>query len=392
MQGWQIACVLILGFFSPCLCLRWNVETKNTFYNVMDYGAHGNGKFDDSRAFLRAWHDTCGAEGTTTLIIPKGKVFMVTSLELKGPCEATRVRIQVQGEIVAPTMDEWVGDRSHWIIISYVNSLTIDGGGHIEGHGSLWWQKCRSCPRPGLLFFHACNDLSVSYLSLTNSPGYHMAINGCERARFFHINVHAPADSPNTDGFDISSSNNIVIEDSTIGTGDDCIAINGGCSYINATGIACGPGHGISIGSLGKNKGHETVEEIYVRNCTFDRTKNGARIKTWEGGSGYARKITYEHITLIEADNPIVIDQHYSALHLMANQGVRVSDVTYRGFHGTSANDNAINLDCSSTGCFNLLLDQINIISSKPGKKTHASCNNAHGRVENVNPNVSCIL
>jgi len=28
-------------------------------------------------------------------------------------------------------------------------------------------------------------------------------------------------------------------------TGDDCIAIIGESSYINATGIACGPGHGI---------------------------------------------------------------------------------------------------------------------------------------------------
>ena len=28
-------------------------------------------------------------------------------------------------------------------------------------------------------------------------------------------------------------------------TGDDCVAINGGCKDINVTRIACGPGHGI---------------------------------------------------------------------------------------------------------------------------------------------------
>ena len=43
-----IACVLILGLISPCLCLKWNLETKNTF-NVMKYGAHGDGKSDDSQ-------------------------------------------------------------------------------------------------------------------------------------------------------------------------------------------------------------------------------------------------------------------------------------------------------------------------------------------------------
>lgn len=41
--------VLILGFFSPCLCLKWNFGTNDTFYNVMDYGAVGDGQSDDSQ-------------------------------------------------------------------------------------------------------------------------------------------------------------------------------------------------------------------------------------------------------------------------------------------------------------------------------------------------------
>lgn len=32
--------------------------------------------------------------------------------------------------------------------------------------------------------------------------------------------------------------------------GDDCIAINSGSSYINISGIACGPGHGIRYGGF----------------------------------------------------------------------------------------------------------------------------------------------
>jgi len=35
----------------------------------------------------------------------------------------------------------------------------------------------------------------------------------------------------------------------------------------------------LSIGSLGKNKSYETVEEVHVRNCTFTDTTNGARIR-----------------------------------------------------------------------------------------------------------------
>jgi hypothetical protein len=41
--------VIILGFISPCLCTRLNIGTKNGIYNVMDYGARGDGKSDDTQ-------------------------------------------------------------------------------------------------------------------------------------------------------------------------------------------------------------------------------------------------------------------------------------------------------------------------------------------------------
>jgi len=48
-----IAYVLILGFFSPCICQRWNlVGTKKNTFNVMEYGARGDGKYDDSHVYM----------------------------------------------------------------------------------------------------------------------------------------------------------------------------------------------------------------------------------------------------------------------------------------------------------------------------------------------------
>ncbi|RDX62536.1 putative polygalacturonase, partial [Mucuna pruriens] len=295
------------------------------------------------------------------------------------------------GKIVPPDMNAWVGDRSGWIGISYVNGLTIDAnGGIIDGYGSTWWENCRTCQRPVALSFNGCNGLFVNSLSMTNSPGGHIAVNGCNGARFSHITITAPKSSPNTDGFDIANSKNILIEDSTIGTGDDCIAINGGSSDINATRVICGPGHGIS---LGRNNSHEIVEEVYVKNCSFIGTTNGARIKTWPGGSGYARKITFEQIEVRDTHNPIVIDQNYgSKSPNTTDEAVEVSEVTYRGFNGTSADSKAIDLKCSRSGCFNIILDQIYITSSQPSKPVYASCENAHGTVGYTVPNVSCLL
>ncbi|XP_057451767.1 probable polygalacturonase At3g15720 [Lotus japonicus] len=368
-----LTCLLILGFASQCLCVRWN-DVAGTYisYNVMDNGARGDGISDDSKAFLSAWQKVCATEGRATLVIPPRKIFMVTNLFLDGPCKAIR--------------------RSSMIRISFVNALIVDGGGIIDGYGSTWWNLPQS-PRPVMLSFHACNNLLVRDLMFTNSPGAHITVDGSINAVFSHVNIQAPANSPNTDGFDIANSRNILIEDSNIGTGDDCIAINGGTAKINATRLVCGPGHGISIGSLGRNRGHETVEEIYVQNCSFIGTTNGARIKTVEGGSGYARKIYFEQIQLVGVYNPIIIDQHYGPRQPKEDSAVKVSDARYLGFTGTSASDLAINIDCSSFGCSNILLDQINIAPSQAGKKIGTTCKNARGATVGnaIIPSVSCL-
>jgi len=70
-----------------------------------------------------------------------------------------------------------------------------------------------------VLAFNACNGLYVGYLRITNSPKAHITINGCEGAKFSHITIRSPADSPNTDGIDISFSKNILIRDSNIASG-----------------------------------------------------------------------------------------------------------------------------------------------------------------------------
>ncbi|KAK1396919.1 hypothetical protein POM88_006782 [Heracleum sosnowskyi] len=151
----------------------------------------------------------------------------------------------LSGNIVAPNNKlEWTGYHiDAWLTFSYVNGLVITGNGLIDGQGSVWWsQPClhdlpygRTCKGPSALVFHSCN---------------------------------VPKTSPNTDGINVSASNNVTVKNSYIGTGDDCIAVSGGSSFVNITGISCRPGHGISIGALGKG-GHDEVEEIHVRNCTL---------------------------------------------------------------------------------------------------------------------------
>ncbi|WJZ86804.1 hypothetical protein VitviT2T_006226 [Vitis vinifera] len=59
------------------------------------------------------------------------------------------------------------------------------------------------------------------------------------------------------------------------------------------------------------NGGRVQVEAIHVDSCSFKETQNRARIKTWQGGSGHARNITFNSIKFYDTENPIIIDQYY---------------------------------------------------------------------------------
>ncbi|KAJ1440081.1 Pectin lyase fold/virulence factor [Sesbania bispinosa] len=287
-----------------------------TTFNVMDYGAVGDGIADDSQVFLKAWSDVCAMnKGPATLKVPHGKTFMLNPLKFSGPCKFSSVHFKVEGNIVAPNSTKaWKEqDSSRWIEFSHIDGLIIDGGGQIDGQGSVWWNACNgtSCTRPTALFINNCSNLQLNGIHHLNSGRNHISINGSNHTSIFNLTITAPQDSPNTDGIDIAHSSYLLIQNLTIATGDDCIAINGGASNINITGVTCGPGHGISVGSLGAKGAYETVEQVYVKNCSFKGSKNGMRIKTWQGGSGYARNISFEQIILIDTKNPIIIDQNY---------------------------------------------------------------------------------
>ncbi|XP_039688570.1 probable polygalacturonase At3g15720 [Medicago truncatula] len=358
--------------------------------------------FSITKVFLKVWNDICKRDSDTpTLLVPSGKTFLLNPLKFRGPCSFSPVHFQLEGNIVAPSSSEaWKDeDYTKWIVFYYIHGIIIDGGGQIDGQGSTWWKtncSVTNCPRPTALHIDNCSNLQLNGTHHLNSARNHISIDYSDHVNIFKINITAPQESPNTDGIDIGHSSYVLIQDSTIATGDDCIAMNNGTSNINITGVTCGPGHGISVGSLGENGAYEIVEQVYVKNCTFIRTENGMRIKTWPGGSGYARNISFEQIILTETKNPIIIDQNYRDLVIdkannMQKSEVQISGVTYRDVIGTSNSKTSIKLNCNkNSGCTDIFMDVVNITSIS-GKTTKASCKNAHGEASSTSPYVPCL-
>ncbi|XP_019458885.1 PREDICTED: probable polygalacturonase At3g15720 [Lupinus angustifolius] len=381
-------------------------STTKTF-NVLHYGAVGDKITDDSPAFEKAWKDVCQSKSDISqLVVPAGKTFLLKPITFTGPCKSTYTYIQVLGNIVAPkTKSEYSGHHTNtWLGFSNINGLIIKGKGIIDGRGSAWWQQpCLGNPSPGTkcrppsaLTLNRCYRFQIKGLTHINPARSHITLTSCKHGTLSNLRLIAPGTSPNTDGIDISGSRNIQVLHSFIATGDDCIAISSGSSKIKISGITCGPGHGISIGSLGTAGKTDTVEDVHVKNCTITETLTGVRIKTWQGGAGFARRISFEDIKFVRANSPIIIDQFYCPNRIDCQnktEAVKVSDVTFKRIVGTSLMEEAINLSCDQNiGCSNIVLDDIDITSAIPGKEVFSFCHNAHGKAINTKPAVNCLL
>ncbi|KAK1318344.1 hypothetical protein QJS10_CPB04g01987 [Acorus calamus] len=283
-------------------------------YNVLDFGAKADGKTDSTKAFLAAWSAACSSTSPATVHVPSGR-FLLNRVAFKGPCKNNKINFRMFGTLVAPSYTV-IGTTNQWILFNQVDGLSINGG-ILDGQGTRLW-ACKlarkNCPmgtKKSIAFTKARN-LLINGLTSINSQLAHMVINGCEGVTMQNIKISATDESPNTDGIHVQMSNNIAITQSTIKTGDDCISIGPGMVNLWIEGVFCGPGHGISIGSLGKSSVEPGVQNLTVRSATFSGTQNGLRIKTWgRPSNGFVKGVVFEHVVMQNVRNPIVIDQNY---------------------------------------------------------------------------------
>ncbi|XP_015170035.1 exopolygalacturonase-like [Solanum tuberosum] len=387
-------CCFKIGFILGLVFVCTNAQEK--VFNVLSYGAKADGRTDDSKALLNAWRDACQWNGNGTLLIPSGE-YMVNGAIFSGPCNGSAKTFEMKGVIKAPTDPNIFCKLESWISFQYIHDLDIKGHGTFDGQGACAWGKHPCATLPYTLGLYFINNLIVHDIHSNNSKGVHVNVYKCINAKFRHVQIAAPDNSPNTDGIHIGYSKNIHIADSNIGTGDDCIAIIDGSQNINITGITCGPGHGISIGSLGKVPTQEVVKDIQVKSCTFINTQNGVRIKTWASSiAGMATNITFDDITIINASNPIIIDQHYCPERNCSGSTqescVQIKDVTFNNIRGSSNSKAAITLNCSASHpCKGIMLNDINLEYHAPDAPAISTCTNANGKATGKELPPSCL-
>ncbi|XP_065855013.1 polygalacturonase-like [Euphorbia lathyris] len=388
-----IRIITVMIFFG--LLVSSSYGTTN--YNVLKYGARPNGASDSSRAFVEAWGAACGSTDSTMMYVPRGR-YLVGPMIFKGPCKAPSITIRIDGTLLGSGDYRVLGNYSNWVSFEGVSGVSILGGS-LDAKGSSLWacklSQAPNCPSGATsLSFTNSNNIKIKGLLSLNSQMFHIVFNGCKDVYVENVKVVADGNSPNTDGIHVQLSSNVAIFNSSIKTGDDCISIGPGTKNLWIEGVKCGPGHGISIGSLAKDTEEEGVQNVTVRRTIFTGTTNGFRIKSWARPSnGFVQRVRFIGATMQNVQNPIIIDQHYCPHNLNCpteHSGVKISDVVYEEIQGTSATEVAVKFDCSSNNpCRGIRLHNVNLTYSH--EVARSICSNVLGNtIGIVNPN-SCL-
>jgi polygalacturonase len=300
--------------------------------DVRDFGAKGDGKTLDTGPIQNAL-DECGKAGGGVVRIPPGvylskpiSLWSKTTLLLEGGATLQATREQTD---FMKSPGDWLkaklGDFVPLISGKDLTDIAITGKGTIDGAGEVWWaaaeearrkQSGFTLPRPRLIVLTRCKNVQITGVTLQNSPTFHFVPTDCEDVLVDGVTILAPDHSANTDAIDPSISRRVTIANCLIDVGDDNIAIKSGkkmagrefaCEDIIVTNCVFKRGHGMSIGS-------ETpggVRNVTVRDCTFEGTENGIRIKSPRGKGGTIENLICENITMNNVERALTITAYY---------------------------------------------------------------------------------
>lgn len=349
--------VVTLRGLSPDRCYRLRVESagerieltlrtraQRWCLDVRDFGAVGDGVRDDTGA-LQAAIAACPAGAT--VFVPAGD-WLCAPLFLKSDL---RLHLQRGARLLGhPDIERWPllpatltpADGGEALVLGSwegrpapchaslltaldVERVVIDGEGCIDGNASFetWWSRPKT-PfagwRPRTILIANSREVAVEGVTVRNSPSWTLHALRSHALLFANLDVQAPADSPNTDGIDPESCTQVRIAGCRFDTGDDCIAIKSGKP---GTDGAPPPTRSVLISNCHMRAGHGAVVigsecaggvfDVLARDCVFDGTDRGLRIKTRRGRGREAviANIHLRNVHMHGVGTPISINSFY---------------------------------------------------------------------------------
>ncbi|KAF2732943.1 pectin lyase-like protein [Polyplosphaeria fusca] len=376
--------------------------------------SHGGGK-DDSEYILTAIKD-CNNGGH--VVFSANTQYMIsTALDLTF---LKNIDLDIQGQIL------FSNDTNYWQKNSFKHvfqnastffqlggeDVNVYGGGTLDGNGQVWYDlhaKDIYTLRPILFGTINLHNGTISDLNLRHSPQWYNFIANSTNLIYTNISIAGKSTSKNkagnTDGWDTYRSSNLVIQNSHIDNGDDCVSFKPNSSDIVVQNLVCTGSHGISVGSLGQYIGEtDIVRNIHVHNISMSHASSGARIKVWPGtpsalsgdlqgggGSGAVANITFDGMVLQDVDYAVDISQCYGQKNLTLCRefpaNLTIEDVHVRNFRGLTSRkyDPVVGyLVCSSAkACKDIYVENMDVKS--PSGKSLYTCGSIPGIEKQVN-------
>ena len=215
--------IFLLYWLSPLLSFGNLAPATTPGLDVTRVGVVADGTTLQT-ARLQALLDSLGEAGGGTLYFPPGR-YLTGSLTLH-----SHIGLHLAAGAVLLGSDRFADyTRPHLLYAQGAEGISLLGPGRIDGQGEAFWDEAHQpLPRPTpWILFENCRHLRIRDIQLVASPAHTLVLKSCRWAVIEGVHIDNPLYGPNTDGIDLTSSQDIHISHTYISTGDDAICLKG---------------------------------------------------------------------------------------------------------------------------------------------------------------------
>ena len=317
------------------------------------FGAISGGTNKCTDAFQQAIA-ACHAAGGGRVSVPAGK-FLTGPVHLRSNVE---LHLADGSEIIfSDTFDDYLPpvlvrgggvefyNYSPLIYARDCTNVAVTGTGKLNGNAKAWWpwskretkqsfamgakgvpvaQRIFGTPeaaiRPSFLSFVSCTNVLLEGFTIGSGPNWTIHPIYCFNTTIRRVTVKT--DGPNNDGIDPDSCRDMLIEDCTFDTGDDCVVLKSG---YNEDGWRVGRAtENVIMRRCTSKRGHGglvvgsemsgSVSNVFMEDCEFEGTDRAIRIKSRADRGGVVENIFARNLKVKNMQREaVILNMDYSS-------------------------------------------------------------------------------